>query len=142
MKSYLAKTGEIEPKWYVIDAEGEVLGRLAVKIANILRGRHRPTYTPHTDTGDFVVVVNAEKVAVTGRKEEQKKYMFYSGYFGNEKYVSLKEFRQRRPEFIIENAVKGMLPRNRLARAQMKKLKIYAGTAHPHEAQNPVPYEG
>lgn len=142
MKSYLAKTGEIEPKWYVIDAEGEVLGRLAVKIANILRGRNRPTYTPHTDTGDFVVVVNAEKVAVTGRKEEQKKYMFYSGYFGNEKYVSLKEFRQRRPEFIIENAVKGMLPRNRLARAQMKKLKIYAGTEHPHAAQNPVPYNG
>ncbi|NDV62591.1 50S ribosomal protein L13 [Puniceicoccales bacterium CK1056] len=142
MKSYLAKTGEIEPKWYVIDAEGEVLGRLAVKIANILRGRHRPTYTPHTDTGDFVVVLNAAKVAVTGRKEEQKKYMFYSGYFGNEKYIGLKEFRNRKPEFIIENAVKGMLPRNRLARAQMKKLKIYAGTEHPHEAQNPVPYEG
>ena len=140
MKSYLAKQGEVEPKWYVIDAEGQVLGRLAVQIANILRGRHRPTYTPHMDTGDFVVVINADKVAVTGRKEEQKNYMFYSGYFGNEKYVGLKEFRERRPEFIIEHAVKGMMPRNRLGRAQIKKLKIYAGAEHPHEAQNPVPY--
>jgi large subunit ribosomal protein L13 len=140
MKSYLAKQGEIEPKWYVIDAEGQVLGRLAVKIANILRGRHRPTYTPHTDTGDFVVVINANKIVVTGRKEEQKKYMFYSGYFGNEKYISLNDFRERRPEFIIEHAVKGMIPRNRLGRAQIKKLKIYAGAEHPHESQNPVPY--
>lgn len=137
MKSYLAKKGEIEPKWYVVDAEGKVLGRLAVQIANILRGRHRPTYTPHTDTGDYVIVINAEKVAVTGRKEEQKKYMFYSGYFGNEKYVGLKDFRKKRPEFIIEHAVKGMMPRNRLARAQMKKLRIFAGTKHSHEAQNP-----
>ena len=141
MKSYLAKQGEVEPQWHVVDAEGKVLGRLAVQIANILRGRHRPTYTPHMDTGDFVVVINAEKVAVTGRKEEQKKYMFYSGYFGNEKYVGIKDFRKKRPEFIIENAVKGMMPRNRLARAQMKKLKIYAGSEHPHAAQNPVPYE-
>jgi len=140
MKSYLAKQGEIEPKWYVIDAEGQVLGRLAVKIANILRGRLRPTYTPHIDTGDCVVVLNANKVVVTGRKEEQKKYMFYSGYFGNEKYVGLKDFREKRPEFIIEHAVKGMLPRNRLGSAQLKKLKIYAGSEHPHEAQNPVPY--
>jgi large subunit ribosomal protein L13 len=140
MKSYLAKQGEIEPKWYVIDAEGQVLGRLAVQIANILRGRHRPTYTPHMDTGDFVVVTNANKIVVTGRKEEQKKYMFYSGYFGNEKYVSLNDFRERRPEFIIEHAVKGMMPRNRLGRAQIKKLKIYAGAEHPHESQNPVPY--
>jgi len=142
MKSYLAKQGQVEPKWLVIDAQGEVLGRIAVKIANALRGRHRPTYTPHMDTGDYVIVINAEKVAVTGRKEDQKKYMFYSGYFGNEKYVGLKEFRNRRPEFIIEHAVKGMMPRNRLAREQMKKLKIYAGSEHPHEAQNPVPFEG
>lgn len=139
MKSYLAKKEEVEPKWYVVDAEGKVLGRLAVEIANALRGRNRPTYTPHTDTGDFVIVVNAEKVAVTGRKEDQKKYMFYSGYFGNEKYVSLREFRKRRPEFIIQNAVKGMLPRNRLARQQLKKLKVYAGPEHPHEAQTPEP---
>jgi large subunit ribosomal protein L13 len=137
----LAKQGDITPKWHVIDAEGKVLGRLAVQIANILRGRHRATYTPHMDTGDFVIVVNASKVAVTGRKEDQKKYMFYSGYFGNEKYVGLKEFRNRRPEFIIENAVKGMMPRNRLARAQMKKLKIYGGSEHPHAAQNPEVFE-
>lgn len=141
MKSYLAKQEDIKPKWHVIDAEGKVLGRLAVQVANILRGRHRATYTPHMDTGDFVIVINASKVAVTGRKEDQKKYMFYSGYFGNEKYVSLKDFRNRRPEFIIENAVKGMMPRNRLARAQMKKLKIYGGAEHPHEAQNPTAYE-
>ena len=124
----------------MIDAKGQVLGRIAVQIANILRGRHRPTYTPHIDTGDFVVVVNAEKIAVTGRKEDQKKYMFYSGYFGNEKYVSIKDFRNKRPEFIIEHAVKGMLPRNRLGRVQLKKLKIYAGPEHPHQAQNPVAY--
>jgi large subunit ribosomal protein L13 len=141
MKTYLAKTAEIEPKWHIVDASGLVLGRLAVKIANILRGRHRPTYTPHIDTGDFVVVINASKIAVTGRKEEQKEYMFYSGYFGNEKHVSLKEFRQRRPEFIIEHAVKGMLPRNKLGRAQLKKLKIYGGEEHPHAAQNPVALE-
>ena len=137
MKSYLAKQGDIDPKWYVVDAADKVLGRLAVEIANVLRGRHRPTYTPHMDTGDFVVVINAEKVAVTGRKERDKKYMFYSGYFGNERYVSLAEFRDRRPEFILEHAVKGMLPRNKLGRAQLKKLKIYAGPEHPHEAQKP-----
>lgn len=137
MKSYLAKPGEVTPKWYVIDAEGQVLGRLAVKIANILRGRHRATYTPHVDTGDFVVVINAEKIVVTGRKEDQKQYMFYSGYFGNERRVKLKDFRARRPEFIIEHAVKGMLQRNRLGRAQLTKLKIYAGAEHPHAAQQP-----
>ncbi len=139
MKSYLAKQGQVEPKWHVVDAEGQVLGRLAVRVANILRGRHRPTYTPHTDTGDFVVVVNAAKVVVTGRKEQQKKYMFYSGYFGNERYVSLREFRNRRPEFIIEHAVKGMLPKNRLGRVQLRKLKVYAGPEHPHAAQKPEP---
>lgn len=137
MKSYLAKKGELSPKWYVVDAEGEVLGRLAVRIANILRGRNRPTYTPHTDTGDFVIVINAEKVAVTGKKEDQKSYMFFSGYRGNEKYRTLRDFRNRRPEFIIEHAVKGMLPKNRLAARQLTKLKIYAGTEHPHGAQNP-----
>jgi large subunit ribosomal protein L13 len=139
MKSTLAKKEGIEPKWYLVDAKDKVLGRLAVEIANVLRGRNKPTYTPHTDTGDFVVVINADKVAVTGRKEEQKKYMFYSGYFGNERYKSLKNFREDRPEFIIEHAVKGMMPRNRLARAQMKKLKIYAGEDHPHSAQEPQP---
>lgn len=137
MKSTLAKTGQVEPKWYVVDAEGQVLGRLAVKIANILRGRHRPTYTPHVDTGDFVVVINADKIAVTGRKEEQKEYMFYSGYFGNERYVKLKDMRKRKPTFVIEHAVKGMLQRNKLGYAQIRKLKIYAGAEHPHAAQNP-----
>ena len=137
MKSYLAKQGEIEPKWYVIDAEGQVLGRLAVQIANILRGRHRPTYTPHIDTGDFVVVVNAEKVAVTGRKEDQKKYMFYSGYVGGEKYLSVEQMQERRPDFVVKHAVKGMLPKNRLARKMLTKLKVYAGEEHPHAAQEP-----
>lgn len=139
MKSTLAKTGEIEPKWHVVDAQGKVLGRLAVQIANILRGRHRPTYTPHTDTGDFVIVINADKIVVTGNKELQKEYMFYSGYFGNERYVKLKDMREKKPAFIIEHAVKGMLPRNKLGRAQLKKLKIYAGAEHPHDAQNPEP---
>jgi large subunit ribosomal protein L13 len=137
MKSYLAKTGEIEPKWYVIDASGQVLGRLAVRIANILRGRHRPTYTPHTDTGDFVIVINADKVVVSGKKETQKQYMFYSGYVGNEYYRSVKDFRATKPEFLIEHAVKGMLPRNKLAHAQLSKLKVYGGSEHPHAAQAP-----
>ncbi|MDP0501238.1 MAG: 50S ribosomal protein L13 [Verrucomicrobiota bacterium JB022] len=141
MKSFLAKQTDVNPQWYVVDATDQVLGRLAVKIANVLRGRHRPTYTPHTDTGDFVIVINADKVAVTGNKELNKKYMFYSGWWGNEKHISLADFRARRPEFIIENAVKGMLPRNRLARAQMKKLRIYAGSEHPHEAQQPKKLE-
>jgi large subunit ribosomal protein L13 len=139
MKTTLAKPADRKPDWYVVDADGETLGRLSVRIANVLRGRHKPTYTPHVDTGDGVIVVNAEKVRVTGRKEDQKTYMFYSGYFGNEKYVTLSEFRGRRPEFIIEHAVKGMLPRNKLARQMIKKLKVYAGAEHPHEAQEPKP---
>ncbi len=139
MKSYLAKPGELTPSWFVVDASGEVLGRLSVKIANVLRGRHKPTYTPHTDTGDFVIVVNAEKIAVSGKKEEQKQYMFYSGWVGNEKYVSLKVMREKNPAFIIEHAVKGMLPKNRIARQMLKKLKIYTGPEHPHSAQNPQP---
>ena len=141
MKSYLAKPGELTPSWFVVDASGEVLGRLSVKIANVLRGRHKPTYTPHTDTGDFVIVVNAEKIAVSGKKEEQKQYMFYSGWVGNEKYVSLKVMREKNPAFIIEHAVKGMLPKNRLARQMLKKLKIYTGPEHPHSAQNPQPLQ-
>ncbi len=137
MKTYLAKQGEIQPKWYVVDASGVVLGRLAVKVANILRGRNKPTFTPQTETGDFVVVINADKVALTGKKEEQKKYMFYSGYVGGESYRSMPEMREQRPEFIVEHAVKGMLPKNRLARRMLKKLKVYRGSSHPHEAQNP-----
>ena len=120
-----------------MDASDKVLGRMSVKIADILRGRHKPIYTPHMDTGDFVVVVNAEKVAVTGNKEEQKLYMFYSGYVGNEKYRSLADFREKRPDFIIEHAVKGMLPKGPLGRAMYRKLRVYAGSDHKHTAQQP-----
>ena len=141
MKTTLAKKEELERKWFVVDASDKILGRMAVRIANVLRGRHKPIYTPHIDAGDFVVVVNAEKVALTGNKEEQKQYMFYSGYVGNEKYRNVADFRAKRPTFIIENAVKGMMPKNRLAQQMLKKLKIYAGPEHPHEAQNPQPLE-
>jgi large subunit ribosomal protein L13 len=141
MKSFLAKTGDTDKKWYLVDAEEQILGRLAVKIANILRGRNKATYTPHIDTGDFVIVINADKIVVSGKKEEQKEYMFYSGYFGNEKYIKLKDMRKKKPVFIIENAVKGMLPRNRLASQMLTKLKIYAGPNHPHESQQPITIE-
>jgi len=137
MKTFLAKKGTVQPKWHLIDADGVVLGRLAVKAANLLRGRHRATYTPHVDTGDFVVVINAAKVALTGKKEEQNTYMTFSGYVGGEKYRSLAEMRVRRPEYIIQHAVKGMLPRNRLAARMLTKLKVFAGPTHTHEAQNP-----
>jgi len=138
MKTTLAKHDD--PKqWFVVDAEGEVLGRLAVNIANTLRGRHKTTYTPHLDTGDYVIVVNAEKVKVTGRKEEDKQYMFHTGWVGNEYRRNVAHFRAKKPAFLIENAVKGMLPRNKLARHMMSKLKVYAGPEHPHEAQNPQP---
>ena len=138
MKSYLAKPAEIERTWYVVDATDQVLGKLAVKVSNILRGRNKPTYTPHVDTGDFVIVVNANKVVLTGKKEEQKTYMFYSGWMGNEKYRSVADMREKKPAFIIMHAVKGMLPKNRLARHMLKKLKIFAGPEHTHEAQKPV----
>ncbi|MGE9297343.1 MAG: 50S ribosomal protein L13 [Puniceicoccales bacterium] len=138
MKTTLAKTDD--PKqWFIVDAEGEVLGRLAVTIANVLRGRHKTTYTPHLDTGDYVVVINADKIKVTGRKEEDKQYMFHTGWVGNEYRRNVAHFRAKNPAFLIENAVKGMLPRNKLARHMIKKLKVYAGTEHPHEAQNPQP---
>jgi large subunit ribosomal protein L13 len=116
-----------------------VLGKLAVKIADALRGKHRPTFTPHVDTGDFVVVINASKVKVTGKKEENKQYMFYSMYCGNERYTPLRKMRQQRPQFIIHHAVKGMLQKNRLANAMLRKLKVYAGPDHPHVAQQPTP---
>lgn len=139
MKTTLAKS-DIEKKWYVIDAEGKTLGHLAVIIANLLRGRNKPIYTPHIDTGDFVIVINADKVKLTGKKEEQKQYMFVTGYFGNEKYIPLSVMRQKRPEFIFEHAVKCMLPKNKLAYALMRKLKIYKGPEHPHQSQNPIPF--
>lgn len=138
MKTFLAKQETVQPKWYLIDAEGEVLGRIAVKAANIIRGRHKASYTPSVDTGDFVIVINAEKAVVTGKKEEQNEYMFFSGFVGGESYRSLQQQRERHPEFIIEHAVKGMLPKNRIARKMLTKLRVFAGSAHTHEAQNPV----
>ena len=138
MKTYLAKKETVQPKWYLIDAEGKVLGRLAVKAANILRGRHKPTYTPHVDTGDFVVVINASKVVLTGNKEEATEYMSFSGFVGGERYRKLTDVRRQKPEFIIKQAVKGMLPRNRLANQMLTKLRVFAGATHEHAAQNPV----
>ena len=138
MKTYLAKKETVQPKWYLMDAEGKVLGRLAVKAANILRGRHKPTYTPHVDTGDYVVVINASKVVLTGRKEEATEYMSFSGYVGGEKYRKLTDVRRQKPEFIVMQAVKGMLPKNRLARTLLTKLRVFPGATHTHEAQNPV----
>jgi large subunit ribosomal protein L13 len=140
MKTYSAKKGEISREWYVVDAEGQILGRLATQIADRLRGKGKPEYTPHVDTGDFVVVVNAEKIAVTGNKLDGKKYYRHSGYPGGLKERSLREQLERRPTEVLRKAVKGMLPRNRLARQQITKLKIYAGPDHPHEAQAPKPF--
>ncbi|MGH7997013.1 MAG: 50S ribosomal protein L13 [Opitutaceae bacterium] len=137
MKTFLAKKEAVQPKWYLIDAEGVVLGRLAVKAANIIRGRNKASYTPHVDTGDYVVVVNAGKVVLTGKKEEQNEYMFFSGFVGGESRRSLKLMRERHPEFIVKHAVKGMLPKNRLAARMLTKLRVFAGPSHTHEAQNP-----
>ena len=141
MKTYSAKPGEIAREWYVVDAEGQTLGRLATQIADTLRGKNKAAYTPHVDTGDFVVVVNAEKIRVTGKKMEQKRYWRHSGYPGGIKSRTLAEMLDRRPEEVIRKAVKGMLPRNRLARKQLTKLKVYAGPDHPHAAQKPQPME-
>lgn len=139
MKTTLATNTDHNKSWFVVDAADKTLGRISVKIANVLRGRHKPTYTPHADTGDFVVVINADKIKLSGKKNTDKRYMFYSGWMGGESYVSLSEMRDRKPEFIIEHAVKGMLPRNRLGRQMIRKLKVYAGSEHPHEAQQPKP---
>jgi large subunit ribosomal protein L13 len=141
MKTYNAKPGEVERRWYVVDADGQTLGRLATRIADTLRGKDKAQYTPHVDTGDFVVVVNAEKVLVTGNKLEQKRYYRHSGYPGGLRSRTLREQLERRPTEVIRKAVKGMLPKNRLARQQLNKLKIYAGPEHPHEAQAPQPLE-
>jgi len=137
MKTWTAKPGEIEREWRLVDAEGQTLGRLATRIADTLRGKDKPQFTPHVDTGDFVVVVNAEKVAVTGKKLDDKVYHRHSGYPGGLRSRTLREQLERRPEEVIRKAVKGMLPRNRLGRAQLRKLKIYAGPEHPHTAQAP-----
>jgi large subunit ribosomal protein L13 len=137
MKTQLAKPHEVTPKWRVIDADGKVLGRLATSVANALRGKDTPLYTPHVDAGDFVVVVNAEKVRVTGKKETAKTYMTYSGWKGGEKYRTVKQVRARHPEMLIVHAVKGMLPKNRLGDKMLTKLKVYRGPNHPHAAQKP-----
>ena len=141
MKTYTAKPGEIQREWFVVDADGKTLGRLATQIADRLRGKGKPAYTPHVDTGDFVIVVNAEKIAVTGNKLDQKMYYRHSGYPGGLKSRSLREQLDRRPTEVLRSAVKGMLPKNKLARQQITKLKIYAGPEHPHESQNPKPLD-
>jgi large subunit ribosomal protein L13 len=141
MKTYVATPSDRERSWVVIDASGRTLGRLATQIADTLRGKLKPQYTPHVDVGDFVVVINAEKIAVTGNKREDKRYYRHSGYPGGLKSRSLEEMLERRPEEVIRHAVKGMIPRNRLGRRQLRKLKIYAGPDHPHAAQKPEPLE-
>jgi large subunit ribosomal protein L13 len=141
MKTYVATPENRQRDWFVVDAEGQTLGRLATQIADALRGKRKPEYTPHCDTGDFVVVINAEKIVVTGAKREQKTYYRHSGYPGGMKSRTLAEMLEKKPEDVIRLAVKGMLPRNKLARKQMLKLKIYAGTEHPHSAQQPQPME-
>jgi large subunit ribosomal protein L13 len=139
MKTFSAKAGDIERKWYIVDARNRSLGRVAVTVANILRGKGKTIFTPHIDTGDFVIVINADKVRLTGKKEVQKKYMSFSGYVGGHKSESAGRRRERFPELLIEHAVKGMVPHNRLGRALLTKLKVYKGDRHPHEAQQPIP---
>jgi large subunit ribosomal protein L13 len=140
-KTYQASAQDRERDWYVVDARGKTLGRLATQIADVLRGKRKPTYTPHVDVGDFVIVINAAEVAVTGDKREQKRYFRHSGYPGGIRSRTLGEMLERRPEEVIRRAVKGMLPRNRLARRQITKLKVYAGAEHPHAAQKPTELE-
>ena len=141
MKSFMARPQSVERNWHLVDAEGKTLGRLASEIARVLRGKNKPQYTPHIDTGDFVVAVNAEKIVVTGRKAEQKYYWRHSGRPGGLKTTSYEVMMERKPTEILRKAVWGMMPKTRLGRAQFKKLKIYAGPEHPHQAQNPQPYE-
>ncbi len=141
MKTFLPKNDLNARKWRVVDANGVVLGRLAAQVAMLLRGKHLPQFTPHLDIGDFVVVVNAEKVVLTGKKETDKEFMSYSGWKGGEKYESVEHRRARRPELLIEHAVKGMIPKNRLGRSIMTKLKVYRGPKHPHTAQMPVEHK-
>ena len=142
MKTYLPKVDMGKRKWHVIDANGAVLGRLAAQVADVLRGKNKPVYTPHLDAGDFVVVINAEKVLVTGKKETNKKFMTYSGWKGGEKYTSVAQMRARHPEKLITHAVRGMVPKNRLGRVLMTKLKVYKGDKHPHAAQQPAVLAG
>ncbi len=137
MKTFSAKANEVDRKWWLIDAEDQVLGRVAVKAARLLRGKEKTIFTPHVDTGDFVVVINADKVRVSGKKEEQKSFMSFSGYVGGHKSENVRARRARHPELLIERAVRGMIPHNRLGRAVYRKLKVYRGESHPHSAQQP-----
>jgi len=141
MKTYTAKASEIKREWYLVDAEGKTLGRLASEIAKILRGKHKPIYTPHLDCGDYVIVINADKIRVTGKKLDQKIYYRHSGYPGGLKSISLRDQLKKHPTRVLRAAVWGMLPHNRLGRAMIKKLKVYAGDSHPHQAQQPKPLE-
>ena len=140
-KTYVAKVGEIEAKWHIIDANDKVLGRMATRVATILMGKHQPTYTPHVDTGDFVVVINAKKIKLTGKKAEQKEYDRYSGYPSGRRVIPFKTMIEKKPEEVVRLAVRRMLPKNRLGKAMLKKLKVYSGSEHPHVAQAPVPLE-
>jgi large subunit ribosomal protein L13 len=141
MKTYVTKPADVERAWFVVDAEGQTLGRLATSVATVLRGKHKPTYSPAVDCGDFVIVINADKVAVTGKRLEQKRYYRHSLYIGGLKEISLRDQLQQHPERVIESAVRGMLPKNALGRKMFKKLKVYAGGEHPHQAQLPQPME-
>jgi large subunit ribosomal protein L13 len=139
MKTYSVKAGEIEHQWFVVDAADQVLGRLATEIARVLRGKHKPTYTPHLDTGDYVVVINADRIRLTGNKPDQKTYFKHTGYMGNDRFIPFRRMMERHPERVIELAVKGMLPKNALGRQMRDKLRVYAGTEHPHQSQQPTP---
>lgn len=141
MKTFSAKAAEVRRDWFLVDAEGQILGRLATEIARRLRGKHKPEYTPHVDTGDYIVVINAEKIRVTGRKLKDKIYHRHTGYIGNLKSESLEQLLQRAPERVLTQAVKGMLPRNSLGRQMLGKLKVLRGSEHPHQAQQPLPLE-
>ena len=141
MKTYAVKAKEIERRWYVVDAEGKTLGRFATQVAGVLHGKHKPTFSPHLDVGDFVIIINAEKIRVTGNKLNTKRYYRYSGYLGGLKSVVLSEQLEKHPERVLIHAVKGMLPKTRLGRAMLKKLKVYAGPQHPHSAQKPEPLD-
>ncbi|MGQ9516049.1 MAG: 50S ribosomal protein L13 [Anaerolineae bacterium] len=141
MRTYTLKEKDIQREWYVVDAAGKTLGRLATEIAKILRGKHKPYYTPHMDCGDYVIVINADKIRVTGRKLDQKMYYWHSGYPGGLKSVTLRRQLQTHPERVLQAAVRGMLPKNRLGRQMFKKLKVYASPEHPHQAQQPKPLE-
>jgi len=141
VKTHAVKAGEIERRWYVVDAQGKTLGRLATEVARILRGKHKPTFSPHLDVGDHVIIINAEKIKVTGKKLDTKRYHRYSGYLGGLTSIVLREQLEKHPERVLIHAIRGMLPKSRLGRAMLKKLKVYAGNKHPHAAQKPQPLD-